>query len=232
MPVAFPSAVAIPRVGWFKGPKAEQGRPPMHRYLIAGFALALIGTACSAASEDAAPGTSSPTTTAVPTTIAPSTTVVTETTTTMELLDMELASPAFESGKPIPPRYSCDGENISPHLDISSLPDGTAALALILDDPDAPGGTWDHWIAYDIGPVTTIDEGDHAIGTGGLNSWRETGYGGPCPPSGVHRYFFKLFALDTELGLGEGAAKAEVLNAMEGHVLADATLMGTFTFDE
>ena len=145
---------------------------------------------------------------------------------------MDITSPAFEHDEPIPAKYSCDGENVSPHLDISNLPEETLALALIMDDPDAPGGTWDHWIAYDIDPVAAIDEGDHAIGTVGLNSWSETGYGGPCPPSGVHRYFFKLFALDAELGLGDGATKTEVLNAMEGHILSDATLVGTFTFDE
>lgn len=145
---------------------------------------------------------------------------------------MDITSPSFEHGEPIPLRYSCNGDNVSPHLDISNLPEGTSALALIMDDPDAPGGTWDHWVAYNIGPVSTIAEGDHAIGIGGLNSWDETGYGGPCPPSGIHRYFFKLFALDVELELGAGAAKAEVLDAMEGHILADATLLGTFTFDE
>jgi Raf kinase inhibitor-like YbhB/YbcL family protein len=145
---------------------------------------------------------------------------------------MDITSPAFAHGEPIPARYSCEGKNVSPHLDISNLPEGTVSLTLIMDDPDAPGGTWDHWIAYDVGPVVAIDEGDHAVGTGGLNSWKETGYGGPCPPSGVHRYFFKLFALDAELGIGAGATKTDVLNAMEGHILSDATLLGTFTFDE
>jgi Raf kinase inhibitor-like YbhB/YbcL family protein len=154
-----------------------------------------------------------------------------ETTTTTEVLAMEVTSPAFEQGEPIPLKYSCDGENVSPHLDVAKAPAATTVLFLIMDDPDAPGGCWDHWIAYDISPSTTIEEGEHDIGTGGLNSWQETGYGGPCPPSGVHRYFFRVLALDTELGLADGASKADVLTAMEGHILADATLMGTFTFD-
>lgn len=144
---------------------------------------------------------------------------------------MEITSPAFEQGDPIPAKYSCDGENVSPKLDVAAIPDEAVTLVLVMDDPDAPGGTWDHWISYDITPVDTIAEGDHEIGTGGLNSWQLSGYGGPCPPSGAHRYIFKLFALDVELGLAEGATKAAVISAMEGHVLTDAELMGTFARD-
>ena len=217
---------------------SRSGKASMHRYIAAAFALAIFGTACSAASDDVATEASSPadtaaqTTVAPPTTDTPSTTVALETTTTMELPQMDITSPAFEHDEPIPLRHSCDGEDVSPRLDISNLPEGTTVLVLIMDDPDAPGGTWDHWIAYNISPVPTIAEGDHAIGTGGLNSWKQTGYGGPCPPSGIHRYFFRLFALDAELELAAGALKTEVLDAMEGHILADATLLGTFTFDE
>jgi hypothetical protein len=97
-----------------------------------------------------------------------------------------------------------------------------------MDDPDAPNGTWDHWIAYDIAPTGTIAAGDDTVGIGGSNSWGETGYGGPCPPSGTHRYFFRVFALDAALGLGEGSDSATVTASMEGHVLSEATLMGTF----
>jgi Raf kinase inhibitor-like YbhB/YbcL family protein len=118
--------------------------------------------------------------------------------------------------------------NISPQLDIADAPAGTASLVLIMDDPDAPGGTWDHWIAYDIAPTDSIAAGNDSTGTGGLNSWGKTGYGGPCPPSGTHRYFFKVFALDAVLGLSEGSDSTAVTAAMEGHVLSEATLPGTF----
>ncbi|MEN8040704.1 MAG: YbhB/YbcL family Raf kinase inhibitor-like protein [Actinomycetota bacterium] len=188
----------------------------MLRYHPLAVAIALVIAGCSPSSGDAAPAA----------------TDVPSTTTATEASAMEITSPAFEHGNPIPLKYSCDGENVSPLLDIADAPTETAVLVLIMDDPDAPGGTWDHWIAYDIPPTESIGEGDHTIGTGGLNSWKQTGYGGPCPPSGVHRYFFKLFALDSELGLAGSATKAAVLDAMEGHVIADATLMGTFTFDE
>ena len=141
---------------------------------------------------------------------------------------MNLTSPAFEEGEPIPPLHSCDGEDISPQLDIANVPAGAVALVLIMDDPDAPVGTCDHWLAYDIEPTTTIAEDNGSIGTSGLNSWMETGYGGPCPPSGTHRYFFEVFALDAALDHGEGSDKAAVIAAMEGHILEQVTLMGTF----
>jgi hypothetical protein len=146
----------------------------------------------------------------------------------METPAMKVTSPAFEEGDAIPRKHSCNGENVSPQLDVADIPPETAALVLIMDDPDAPGGTWDHWIAFDIAPTTVIAEGDNGVGTGGLNSWNETGYGGPCPPSGTHRYFFKVIALDSVLGLGEGVDKATVTSATKGHVLAEAVLMGTF----
>lgn len=141
---------------------------------------------------------------------------------------MNITSPAFEDGDSIPSKYSCDGVNTSPQLDIANAPAGTASLVLIMDDPDAPGGTWDHWIAYDIAPTDTISAANDSVGTGGVNSWGETGYGGPCPPSGTHRYFFRVFALDAVLGLGEGSDSEAVTAALEGHVLSEATLMGTF----
>jgi Raf kinase inhibitor-like YbhB/YbcL family protein len=100
---------------------------------------------------------------------------------------------------------------------------------LIMDDPDAPVGTWDHWVAYDIDIARDVPEGVRSLGTPGRNSWRRTGYGGPCPPFGEHRYYFRLYALDGCLGLREGAGKKQVLAAMQGHVLGEATLMGRYS---
>ena len=141
---------------------------------------------------------------------------------------MELTSPAFDHRDAIPMRYTCDGDDVSPELRIDGIPPEASALILIMDDPDAPVGTWDHWVAYDFAPVGTIPEDVGELGTGGLNSWKQTGYGGPCPPSGIHRYFFRVLALDVPIELAEGADKDEVLAASEGHVLAEAVLMGTF----
>lgn len=141
---------------------------------------------------------------------------------------MDLTSPAFDHEAAIPARYSCDGEDVSPELRIAAVPRNAATLVLIMDDPDAPVGTWDHWVAYDFEPRGTIPEDVGDLGTAGLNSWKQTGYGGPCPPSGTHRYFFRILALDAPLGLDEGADKETVLVASEGHVLAEAVLMGTF----
>ena len=141
---------------------------------------------------------------------------------------MKLASPAFEEGETIPTEYTCEGEGVSPPLQIDNLPDGARTLVLIVDDPDAPGGTWDHWVAFDIAPTSEIARDVGALGTAGLNSWSTIGYGGPCPPTGTHRYIHQVYALDTELGLAEGATKAEVLEAMEGNVLSEATLIGVY----
>jgi Raf kinase inhibitor-like YbhB/YbcL family protein len=149
-------------------------------------------------------------------------------TTTTEGAAMKLTSPAFEHEAAIPIRHTCDGDNVSPELRIAEIPDGALALVLVMDDPDATVGTWDHWVAYDVAPTGTIPEGVGDLGTAGLNSWKQTGYGGPCPPSGTHRYFFRILALDALLGLDEGANKTEALAAAEGHVLAEAVLMGTF----
>lgn len=140
---------------------------------------------------------------------------------------VDLAS-VFEHQQSIPEVYTCDGGDISPPLSISGLPEGTTTLALIVDDPDAPSGTFDHWVAFDIPPTDEIPEGVGDLGTAGVNSSGNLGYAGPCPPSGTHRYFFRLYALDTTLGLTEGATKPEVLEAAEGHVLAEGTLMGTY----
>jgi len=142
---------------------------------------------------------------------------------------MKLSSPAFGNGEAIPSRFTCDGADVSPALSITDLPDGTACLALVMDDPDAPMGTWDHWVAYDIPVATAIPEGVRSLGTAGRNSWRRPGYGGPCPPFGEHRYFFRVYALDRPLGLPPGASKKQVLEALAGHVLAEAALLGRYT---
>jgi Raf kinase inhibitor-like YbhB/YbcL family protein len=143
--------------------------------------------------------------------------------------ELRITSPAFSHASSIPAVYTCDGRDGSPPLVIAGVPDGAQSLALIMDDPDAPVGTWVHWVAWNIPPTTA------AIGAGlpsgsveGRNSWQRTGYGGPCPPSGSHRYFFRLYALDTLLHLPVTAGKAEVERAMKGHVLAQAELMGTY----
>lgn len=138
-------------------------------------------------------------------------------------------SPAFAHEETIPSKYTCDGEDISPPLAIDSVPQNTISLVLIVEDPDAPGGTWVHWIAFNIpGTVSRIGEGDAPPGLSGTNSWGNTGYGGPCPPNGEHRYLFRIYALDTILDLPEGAINDEVLAATEGHVLESTTLMGRY----
>jgi len=152
------------------------------------------------------------------------------------LMTLTITSTAFAAGKPIPANYSCDGKGISPPLAWSGAPVGTQSFALIMDDPDAPSGTYVHWVIYDMpGSSQGLSEGissDAKLADGSLqgsNSSRRTGYTGPCPPSGTHRYFFKLYALDTNLDLASGAGKEQLLKAMQGHVLAQGELMGTFS---
>ncbi len=142
---------------------------------------------------------------------------------------MQLHSDAFAQEATIPRVYTCDGADRSPPLRLTGIPDAAQTLVVVMDDPDAPRGTWDHWVAYDAAVTDTIPEGVGSFGTAGTNSWGRTGYGGPCPPGGSHRYFFRVYALDTRLGLAEAATKAEVLGAMEGHVLDEAVLMGTYS---
>jgi hypothetical protein len=141
---------------------------------------------------------------------------------------MQLSSPDFESEGSIPARFTCDGADESPALNIAGTPEDAVSLVLIMDDPDASVGTFVHWVAFDVEPTEVIPGNIGDLGTGGANSWKRLGYGGPCPPSGTHRYFFKALALDTALGLEEGATKDEVLAASVGHVLGDATLVGTY----
>lgn len=143
---------------------------------------------------------------------------------------MRLTSSAFEPEQAIPEKYTCDGDNVSPPLQLADVPEAARALALVMDDPDAPVGTWDHWVAYNIPVLTEIPEGATAdLGTAGRNSWGSAGYGGPCPPGGTHRYFFRLYALDAELELRAGLSKEALYAAIEGHVLAEAELMGTYS---
>lgn len=153
---------------------------------------------------------------------------------------IQLTSDAFANGASIPAKYACVGKNISPALAWGDPPAGTQSFALIVDDPDAPGGTWVHWVLYNI-PAETRSLAEDLPVTGknlpqgqgspfvGRNSSGNIGYDGPCPPSGTHRYFFKLYALDETVGLLPGADKGELLKAMEGHILAQSELVGTFS---
>ena len=142
---------------------------------------------------------------------------------------MKLNSPVFENGGDIPSKYTCQGDDISPELLISDVSEKAVSLILIMDDPEAPNGMWDHWVVFNIAPNTTkISEGQEPPGVVGKNSWENTGYGGPYPPSGTHRYFFKLYALDIELDLPQGSSKSEVESAMEGHVLENVELVGKY----
>lgn len=142
---------------------------------------------------------------------------------------MRLSSPAFEDEGDIPVRYTCDGDDISPALVLEDVPAETVSLVLVMDDPDAPAGIWDHWVAYDIAPLTEIPEAAAELGTAGSNSWGNIGYGGPCPPSGTHRYFFRAYALDKTLGWEEGLDKTSVLEAIHDHILAEAALLGFYS---
>ena len=140
---------------------------------------------------------------------------------------MKLSSPAFESERSIPRKYSCSGANINPPLLIADVPAGTKTMALILEDPDAPSGAFVHWLVYNI-PVDNRIEEDSVPGTQGVNTYGKRAYGGPCPPSGTHRYVFKLYALNTVLALGDIANRETVVAAMEGHIVDTAELIGLY----
>ncbi|MGD0282481.1 MAG: YbhB/YbcL family Raf kinase inhibitor-like protein [Dissulfurispiraceae bacterium] len=144
--------------------------------------------------------------------------------------DFKLVSTAFQNNSLIPSKYTCDGSDINPPLAIGNVPGGTKSLTLIVDDPDAPMGTWVHWLVWNIAPDTKeIKENDAPKGAGfGLNDFKKTSYGGPCPPSGTHRYFFKLYALDTTLNLPSGSKKADIEKAMKGHILAQTEIIGLY----
>lgn len=143
---------------------------------------------------------------------------------------MEIKSSAFQNNGNIPSKYTCDGRNINPPLQFSDIPVDAESLVLISDDPDAPMGTWVHWTIWNIDPkITEITEDSVPAGTiEGTTSFGETGYGGPCPPSDVHRYFFKLYAMNTKLDLSNSAKKEELEKAMEGHILASAEIIGLY----
>jgi Raf kinase inhibitor-like YbhB/YbcL family protein len=144
---------------------------------------------------------------------------------------MKLTSPAFQHQQRIPAKYTCDGQDINPPLHIAEAPTAAESLVLIMDDPDAPKGTWVHWTVWNMDPRTSeIPENSAPPGAAqGMTGFRRPGYGGPCPPSGTHRYFFKLYALDTKLNLPASTDKAALEEAMEGHVLAHAELVGLYS---
>jgi len=150
-------------------------------------------------------------------------------------MEIKVSSPAFKDDGMIPAKYTCDGDDISPPLQWQAVPEGTKSIALISDDPDAPMGTWVHWVLFNlpadarelaenIPPDKTLSNGAKQ----GISDFGRVGYGGPCPPSGTHRYFFKIYALDTVLNLQAGARKRDLLRAMEGHILAEGQLIGKY----
>lgn len=144
---------------------------------------------------------------------------------------MKIESPEFDQGGEIPSRFTCDGENINPSLLVSGVPEEAKSLVLIVDDPDATRGKiWDHWIVWNIAPDTKeISENSIPLGAVvGENSWPRNEYGGPCPPNNSHRYFFKIYALDTTLDLPPNAGSAHLTRAMKGHILDQAELMGRY----
>jgi Raf kinase inhibitor-like YbhB/YbcL family protein len=161
--------------------------------------------------------------------IATETPIVTETPLTTETI-MKIESPAFENNQPIPSKYTCDGEDINPPLKISDVPENSKSLVLIVDDPDAPFGTFTHWIVWNIDPKTSFVE-ENSVPDGaivGVNDFGKNFYGGPCPPSGTHHYHFKLYALDTTLNLDKNSKKKDLEKAMENHILEKAEIIGIY----
>jgi Raf kinase inhibitor-like YbhB/YbcL family protein len=151
-------------------------------------------------------------------------------------MDIRITSPAFEDGGEIPRKYTCDDLDMSPPIEWTDVPEGTKTIAIVCDDPDAPMNTWIHWVIFNIpGDETRLPENvppEKELANGakqGMNDFHKVGYGGPCPPSGMHRYFFKIYALDTALDLPAGISKSHLMIAMEGHVLSQSHLMGTYS---
>ena len=140
---------------------------------------------------------------------------------------MKISSPEFGNNSSIPSKFTCEGQDINPTLSIEGVPAQTKTLALIMDDPDAPMGTWVHWVVFNI-PIDDRIEEDSVPGTPGMNTAKKLEYHGPCPPSGTHRYFFKIYALDCELDLQEGASKGALEKVMQGHILDKAELIGLY----
>lgn len=147
-----------------------------------------------------------------------------------KMAELRISSPVFESNGVIPKKYTCDGADVNPPLTFENIPSAAKSLALIVDDPDAPVGTWVHWVLWNIAPGTAEIK-EQSIPPGalqGMNDFRKHDYGGPCPPSGTHRYFFKLYALDATLPLAAGAKKADIEKAMKGHIVAQAEVVGLY----
>ena len=151
-------------------------------------------------------------------------------------MTLELRSPAFSDGGRIPPKHTCDGDDVSPRLSWTRIPAGAKSLALVCEDPDAPSGLWVHWVVFDLPPSATgLPEGVPPTpeipggGRQGKNDFRKTGYGGPCPPRGTHRYVFTLYALDAMLGLDSGATRQDLVKAVRNRRLGTATLTGTYS---
>lgn len=141
---------------------------------------------------------------------------------------MKISSPVFEDNGSIPEKYTCEGEDVNPPLEIFDIPEDTKSLVLIMDDPDAPIGTFIHWVVWNIEPQNEIKE-NTVPGEQGMNNFGKTDYGGPCPPSEEHRYYFKVYALDTKLDLPDSTTKQDLLDAMKPHILDKAKLMGRFS---
>jgi len=144
--------------------------------------------------------------------------------------ELTISSPVFENNGSIPGKYTCDGENVNPPILIENVPNRTKSLTLIVDDPDAPVGIWVHWVLWNINPETKEIK-DNSVPKGaqqGMNDFRKHNYGGPCPPSGTHRYFFKLYALDTIITLSSNATKADLEKAMKGHIIEQAQIVGLY----
>jgi hypothetical protein len=147
------------------------------------------------------------------------------------IINMQITSPAFKNNENIPSKYTCDGENINPQLEIYSVPENTKSLALIVDDPDAPRGNWTHWVVWNIDPATK-EIAEHSVPAGaieGKTSYGRPGYKGPCPPDKTHRYYFKIYALDTNIDLPPSADTTNLENAMDGHILASEKLLGIYS---
>ena len=142
---------------------------------------------------------------------------------------MKVTSSAFSDGHTIPAKYTCDGSDVIPPLDFDDIPPRAVTLALIMDDPDAPMGTWDHWVIWNMPPQQRhVAEGKEPQGIVGRNSWKKNAWGGPCPPDREHRYFFKVYALDRQLDIPPNSTKKELERAMEGHIIEEAQLMGRY----
>ena len=141
---------------------------------------------------------------------------------------MKIVSPVFKNNEHIPSKYTCDGKNINPPLEFTDIPDGAKSLVLIVDDPDAPNETFVHWVLYNIDPLETKIEENSSSGMEGLNSAGKPGYFGPCPPVGTHRYFFKLYAVDTYFDIGSDLTKKDIEEMMHGNIVSSAELIGLY----